>query len=74
MHNCLRVQDNILFWSKYLTKIFFLNIFNLFFTPEVKLRTNYGMASVRPSVCLSVCPGIPMGTCWVPKYLTNVHL
>jgi len=27
-----------------------------------------------PSVRLSVCPGIPMGTCWVPKYLTNVHL
>ena len=23
---------------------------------------------------LSVRPGIPMGTCWVPKYLTNVHL
>ena len=27
-----------------------------FYTPEMKLRTYYGMASVRPSICPSVRP------------------
>jgi len=44
---------------------------NNFYTPRKISGEHIVVAlSVRPSVC----PGIPMGTCWVPKYLTNVHL
>jgi len=50
-----------------------------FYTPEVKLRTNYGMAFVRLSVRLSVrpsvCPSVShiMSAQYLEKFLSNSH-
>ena len=50
-----KVKVTVLFnaktvFAQYLEKF----ICDSYYTPEVKLRTYYGMASVRPSVCPSV--------------------
>jgi len=47
------------------------SIFLTFYTPEVKLRTYYGMASVRPSVCPSVSH--IMSTQYLEKFLSDSH-
>jgi len=50
-----------------------------FYTPEVKLRTYYGMASVRPSVrpyvSLSVCPSVShiMSAQYLEKFMSDSH-
>ena len=50
-----------------------------FYTPEVKLRTYYGMAfvrlSVRQSVRLSVCPSVShiMSAQYLEKFMSDSH-
>jgi len=47
----------------------------LFYTPEVKLRTYYGMAFVRPSVRSSVCPSVShiMSAQYLEKFMSDSH-
>jgi len=47
------------------------NIENTFYTPEVKLRTYYGMAFVRPSVRLSVSH--IMSAQYLEKFMSDRH-
>ena len=47
----------------------------LFYTPEVKLRTYFGMAFVHPSVCLSVCPSVShiMSAQYLEQFMRGSH-
>jgi len=44
-----------------------------FYTPEVKHRTYYGMAFVRPPVCPSVCLSVRPSAQYHKTFLSDSH-